>query len=102
MYTNKQKKFLRECANSGLSYGFPRCCVKSFLQSNVDIWNGIEVSSKDRTRLQAAHVKGVYTGFIPCYDHAVKIISGTITLHSLINYNKRLSGKPFPLGTEFK
>ncbi len=53
----------------GKHYGYPQCCINSFCDETV-------------TRSQRA--AGNKTGFIPCKHHTNLILSGKVTLQSLI------------------
>ena len=64
----------------GKFYGYPECCIDSFI---LDI---------KRTRNQRYVHKGL--GFIPCNNCATKIMNGENTLEQLIK--NRIFSKEFP------
>lgn len=69
---------------TGIYYGYPECCINSFLQ------NLIHRKSPGKLRIKA----GNKTGFIPCLCHAKKINSRKITIQSIIK--NRIAKNPFP------
>ncbi len=79
--------------------GYPKCCIDEFLASMERIKRKEKSTDIDVMRLKAGYIDGVFTGFIPCAEHAKRIIDREITLSSLItDRNKNL--KEFP--NEFK
>lgn len=79
----------------GLSLGYPECCVNAFCDEPPEILNIRPFIEQDYKRFAAAHIDGIYTGFIPCGRHAELILSGEITLASLIK-NWDPAYPPFP------
>ena len=61
-------------------FGYPTCCIDHFV-------SGEEVS---QDQYKAAN----YTGFVPCPEHAKKVLSGEISLESLVK--GRRCRIPFP------
>lgn len=75
--------FIRSSINSGNYYGYPECCIKEFVKyppSKMKFLN----KKESEIRYRAGHLHGNFTGFIPCLKHAKEILSGNITLVSLI------------------
>lgn len=67
---------------NGEYYGYPDCCTLYFA-----IFGGEKISE---ARSKASN----HTGFVPCEQHANRILRGEITLKSLIK--NRQCKKPFP------
>lgn len=65
----------------GKYYGYPKCCIYSFINDNLK-----------RTRKQKYVHKGL--GFIPCNNCATKIINGENKIEQLIK--NRICSKVFP------
>ena len=65
--------------NSGIFFGYPKCCIDQFLH---DCRTGIKFIDR-KNRLKASK-----NGFVPCEHHAELINRKTITIHSLINNRK--------------
>jgi|APSaa5957512493_1039668.scaffolds.fasta_scaffold41240_2 hypothetical protein len=61
-------------------YGYPACCVKAFYH-DIDI--GFQVANK-QTHREIRRIVSNNTGFVPCYNHACKILNNEITLSDLI------------------
>ncbi len=59
---------------AGQRYGYPICCVSHFVRT---LANGGRPSA---TQILA----GEKTGFLPCPEHSLKLITGRITLADLI------------------
>jgi len=78
MILNKKTK--RRFALLGKFYGYPKCCINSFIENTK------------RTRNQRYVHKGL--GFIPCNNCATKIMNGDITIEQLIK--NRIFSKEFP------
>lgn len=72
----------QQMIKKGLYYGYPLCCIRQFLESRDDF------DVRERASM--------YTGFIPCTQHALAIVAKTITLESLIQNRKH--PRPFPNG----
>lgn len=92
----ERRKWRAENAPLGTRLGYPDCCINEFcnqppfvmaLQKNA--------SEDDNIRFRAAHVNGVFSGFIPCIFHANQIMQRKITLDSLIK-NRDSSIPNFP------
>jgi hypothetical protein len=89
------KQWTIENEPSGKECGYPQCCIDAFCRMPPEFFSKKSASEMDKLRYAAAHIDGHYTGFIPCADHAKQIMSGKITLASLIqNRNPKL--KKFP------
>jgi len=74
------KKTRRRYALLGEFYGYPKCCIDSFIDDTK------------RTRTQRYVHKGL--GFIPCNNCASKIMNGENTIEQLIK--NRIFSKAFP------
>lgn len=74
----------------GIDLGYPKCCVKQFCAESPDIINSnlYYMDIQDNLRFKAAQVNGVFTGFVPCYKCAEKVLSGKVKLHELIKNRK--------------
>lgn len=73
----------------GLFYGYPECCIDSF----------IKIKTYNRTRSQRMIQRStIYanTGFIPCHECSIKILNNTGTDYTLIQ--NRICRYPFPKG----
>lgn len=79
----------------GQMCGYPACCIKEFCDDAPEILKALRSDSGRRLRYEASLVDGKYTGFIPCYGHALQIVSGKITLVSLVT-NRDPALPPFP------
>jgi len=75
-----KKKTRRRYALLGEFYGYPKCCIDSFIDDTK------------RTRTQRYVHKGL--GFIPCNNCASKIMNGENTIEQLIK--NRIFSKAFP------
>lgn len=69
----------------GKMLGFPDCCINAFCNEPPEILENKEPTDDDKRRYEAACINGKFTGFIPCSEHAGQIVSGEITLASLIS-----------------
>lgn len=70
----------------GRYFGYPVCCIHSYedIQSNGG-----------RKTAEQSLIAAVYGGgFIPCQNHAIKVLAGEISLDSLIQ--NRICEIPFP------
>jgi len=63
----------------GRYYGFPRCCVRSFVEPFKT--GGTIVLMKDRPKVQRLVAAN---GFVPCKRHARLILDGKIKIQDLI------------------
>ena len=87
MANNLQKlkdDWFSENAPFGKQLGYPDCCIKEFCDQPPALLNNSKPTKEDQRRFKAAHLNGKFTGFIPCKEHAKQIITGKITLMSLI------------------
>ena len=87
MANNLQKlkdDWFSENAPFGKQLGYPDCCMKEFCDQPPALLNNSKPTKEDQRRFKAAHLNGKFTGFIPCKEHAKQIITGKITLMSLI------------------
>lgn len=91
-----KKSWYRENAPLGKRLGYPQCCIDEFCQQTPEFLKTHKASVKDFARYQAGHLNGKFTGFIPCYRHAVLIMYKTIKLQDLIK-NRDPQFPPFPL-----
>ncbi len=87
------EKWKEENEPLGLDLGYPQCCVDEFCAQPPQSFKG-NPSKDDHRRYKAGCLKGEFTGFIPCKEHAKQIVQGKITLHSLIK-NRSLLFPPF-------
>lgn len=90
-----KKRWYDENYDFGRSLGYPECCVQEFCDQPPELMQATIPTKSDRLRFKAAHVNGEYTGFIPCKEHAKQVLSGEITLQSLIK-NRDEKFPPFP------
>jgi hypothetical protein len=74
---------------NGLYYGYPQCCIDNF----------IETYQKIKPRTDAQEQVHLCTGFIPCHQHALKILAGKTTLEDII-LPSRKEPKPFKVYRE--
>jgi len=79
-HSKHSKRTKRRYELLGKYYGYPKCCIDSFI-----------VNTK-RTRNQRYVHKGL--GFIPCNNCATKIMNGEKTIEQLIK--NRIFSKAFP------
>lgn len=81
----------------GQRLGYPKCCVDEFCLAAPEILNNplSRLTVIDHIRFDAAHVDGVYTGFIPCAEHARLVLLGKVKLADLIE-NRDINEPPFP------
>ena len=82
------EKWYRENLPSGRALGYPECCIRAFGNQPPESMKG-KPTKDDKRRYKAGCINGVFTGFIPCSEHAKQIVQGKITLQSLIDYGKR-------------
>ena len=87
-----QQEWYELNAPTGRALGYPECCIKAFGNQPPKL---LEISGpptkQDIKRYQAGCINGQFTGFIPCGDHANKILSGQLALKDLIkNRNPEL------------
>lgn len=92
---NWKKKWRQINAPMGKKLGYPDCCIKAFCDQPPQLINLIGVGKDGKMRYDAACVDGEFKGFIPCAEHAKKILNGEITLESLI-VNRDPELPPFP------
>jgi hypothetical protein len=69
--------------NYGKYYGYPKCCIESFIESTMLFKN------KTRTQIKISN----NSGFIPCSYCSWKVLSKQCTLNDLIH--NRICDKPF-------
>lgn len=72
----------------GEKLGYPKCCIDAFCKQPPQLMRG-KPSKDDKRRFKAGHVNNIFTGFIPCAEHAKMITMGKITLVSLIDTKQR-------------
>lgn len=79
----------------GRLLGYPQCCIDEFCRDSPE--NLPKLSKNEiRMRVEAGSKNGQFTGFIPCLNHAQKILLGEITLESLIkNRDPRFGEFPY-------
>lgn len=90
-----QQDWYNENAPLGRELGYPECCIKAFCDQPPEVLNQCKLTDYDRRRYKAGCINGVFTGFIPCTHHANEILSGRITVYSLIK-NRNPKFLPFP------
>lgn len=91
-----QQDWYEENAPLGHGLGYPECCIKAFCNQPPQLLEILGVNDNDRLRYKAACIDGKFTGFIPCTIHAKEILSGKITLVSLLK-NRKSHFPEFPL-----
>ena len=57
----------------GKFYGFPTCCIQEFKEYFEE--------AKERTNEQR---QACSNGFVPCHEHSLQILSGTVKIEDLI------------------
>lgn len=89
--------WFEENAPFGRELGYPECCIKEFCDQPPALLkkNLGKATKDDKRRYKAGCIDGVFTGFIPCKEHAKQIVMGKITLQSLIQ-NRNKDFNPFP------
>lgn len=90
-----KKRWYQENAPFGEQLGYPACCIQAFCDQPPEILKIAGTTQTDKMRYDAGCIDGEFSGFIPCADHARKIVSGEITLNSLIT-NRNPEFPPFP------
>lgn len=91
-----KEAWYQENLPTGQALGYPECCIRAFGDNPPQLMRG-KPTKDEKRRYKAGCINGVFTGFIPCAEHAKKIIQKEITLESLIDKDKRLSTFPrFP------
>lgn len=88
------KKWTEENRPIGEALGYPDCCIREFCNQPPQLLKG-NPTKDDKRRHKASYVNGVYTGFIPCAEHAKQIVQGKITLESLIDKEKRANNDEY-------
>ena len=80
MTSEKFKEIRKEIlTKKGRYYGYPECCIESYIVAyNQITYNNPLPITKEQ---EGVHLS---TGFIPCQQHALKILSGKIHLEDLI------------------
>jgi hypothetical protein len=85
----QQDEWFKINAPFGKELGYPDCCIKEFCDQPPELLHNNEPTKDDIGRYEAGCINGDFTGFIPCVKHSKEILSGKITLASLItNRNK--------------
>lgn len=80
----------------GVQLGYPQCCIDEFCVQSPRYLKANSAKPKDFLRYKAAHLNGVFTGFIPCYKHAALILENQIRLQDLIQKRDK-NFPPFPV-----
>lgn len=85
----------------GKGFGYPDCCIKEFCAQPPELLKYLERTKKgptkdDLRRYHAGCINGVFTGFVPCVSHAKEILSGRITIASLITETRDRGHGIFP------
>lgn len=76
--------------------GYPNCCIKEFCDQPPSLMKNKLPTQNDKKRFKAAHINGVWSGFIPCVKHANLILSKKIKLSDLIK-NRSKDLPPFSI-----
>ena len=92
-----QSEWKKENEPFGQALGYPQCCIDEFCLQSPRFLKANKAQPKDFVRYQAAHLNGKYTGFLPCYKHAVQVLNGSIKLQDLIQPTRKPEFFPFPL-----
>lgn len=83
-----RKRWHDENFEFGIELGYPKCCVDAFCfdcPEALQIFSNIpEYKNNIEIRYKASLIDGVYTGFIPCMNHAKQILNNEIKLTNLI------------------
>lgn len=79
----------------GQLLGYPQCCIDAFCQQPPLLMQIMGTDHSDELRYDASHINGVYTGFIPCIEHAKQVLSGEVQLSDLID-NRSSDFEAFP------
>ncbi len=79
-----QKQWFDINAPFGKRLGYPDCCIKEFCDQPPSVLEMRGTNNNDTIRYDMSFINGIYSGFIPCLNHAKQIKNGTITLKSLI------------------
>lgn len=93
--TQQDLQFIESSKTSGEKYGYPPCCIEEFIKHTPSYCKKNSATEIDRMRYEASKINGEYSGFIPCANHAQAILSGKITIESLIQ-NRDPDLKEFP------
>lgn len=91
-----QKEWKHENEPMGILLGYPQCCIDEFCTQSPRYLKSNKANPKDFLRYKAAHLNGKYTGFIPCYKHALQVLEGQTQLADLIK-DRDKNFLPFPL-----
>lgn len=84
----------RENEEFGLSLGYPKCCVAEFCNNPPELMS--ELDKKEiEFRYNASFINGVYSGLIPCKEHARMIHNNEIKITDLIK-NRNADLPDFP------
>ena len=75
--------------NNGKFYGYPDCCIDSFLSGATTPLELKRVRQRTQDQQKVAQ-----QGFIPCEDHAKQILQGEIKIEDLILATRKES-RPF-------
>jgi hypothetical protein len=89
-----QEKWFKINEPTGKALGYPDCCIKAFGDNAPELMTG-KPPKEVIQRYNAGCINGVFTGFIPCIEHAKQIIHGKIKLTELIK-NRKEDLPPFP------
>lgn len=88
MTSEIQESYKEYISKMGKYYGYPECCIKSFV-------NLFHLNQKSAEQ-EKVHMS---TGFIPCHEHAMEILAGRIVIEDLI-LKSRLYPRPFKVYRE--
>lgn len=78
--------------HNGLHFGYPQCCIDSFVKRGRII---VESEFHDQPEFTENQIEATNnTGFIPCATCADRVVSGEIELKDLIT--NRTNSAPFP------
>jgi hypothetical protein len=79
LFSPKMSWRIKHFYERGTYYGFPRCCVRSFVHPIKE--TGELMYFRDRPKIQRLASKN---GFVPCLKHAKMIVDGKIKIEDLI------------------
>jgi len=91
-------KWRKENYSVGKYFGYPECCINEFCELIPELMAESLPDENDTMKLEAGHIDGNFTGFIPCLKHAEQIMKGEVVLKDLIQDRKEVFEFPISLG----
>lgn len=95
-----RKRWYNENAQFGIELGYPKCCVDAFCfdcPEALEIFRHVPTHKENiELRYKAGLIENEYIGFIPCIEHANKILAGETTVQNLIQ-NRNKDFPEFPI-----